>query len=135
MLRLLGTTIDAVLIEADRAPRWVRVSVDERGSALEGLQGLVRGLIEPVDLGGGVVLWANEVGLCRAEAGEAGFGPNVLATRLAVAVYGSWSVIVGPCVVTGDFEGATVSLPGPWGDWIIDCPVAGFLVTVGSRLG
>jgi len=62
-------------------------------------------------------------------------GPNVLATRLAVAVYGSWSVIVGPCVVTGDFEGATVSLPGPWGDWIIDCPVAGFLVTVGSRLG
>ncbi len=52
-----------------------------------------------------------------------------------MAVYGSWSVIVGPCVVTGDLEGATVSLPGPWGDWIIDCPVAGFLVTVGSRLG
>lgn len=133
MVQVSGKWIDAVLLETAAAPRWVRVPVDAQGSTLEGLQGRVRGFVEPVDLGGDVVMWANEDGLGLALDGVEGFGPNVLATRLAVAAHGSWSLIYGPCVVTGDLERdgmrECVSLRRDLGDWIITRLVAGVVVT------
>ena len=53
------------LIATDELPREVEVAVDEKGSTLRALQGLVGGLIEPFDVifGDGISLYVNEEGI------------------------------------------------------------------------
>lgn len=58
-------SLRGLLIATDELPREVEVAVDEKGSTLRALQGLVGGLIEPFDVifGDGISLYVNEEGI------------------------------------------------------------------------
>lgn len=116
----MSTMIQALLVRPGEMVEWVAVPADQDGSTLAGLQALVGGFIEAVSLGDEAVMWANEEGYILAAAGQTGFGPNWFATGLAAAANGSWSTIVGPCVITGSQGSQTVSLPREHGSRILD---------------
>lgn len=70
------------------------------------LQGIVEGLIEPVDIAKGFTLWVNEEGKLT------GKTPNKVATALYQRKYGAVDIVVGTVVFTGgtDEEGETLGL-------------------------
>ena len=70
------------------------------------LQGIVEGLIEPIEITQGLTLWVNEEGKL------AGKTPNFVATNFYTRKYGVVDIVVGTVVFTGgtDEEGETLGL-------------------------
>lgn len=70
------------------------------------LQGIVEGLIEPIEITQGLTLWVNEEGKLT------GKTPNLVATNFYTRKYGVVDIVVGTVVFTGgtDEEGETLGL-------------------------
>ena len=70
------------------------------------LQGIVEGLIEPIEITQGLTLWVNEEGKLT------GKTPNFVATNFYTRKYGVVDIVVGTVVFTGgtDEEGETLGL-------------------------
>jgi hypothetical protein len=70
------------------------------------LQGIVEGLIEPIEITRGLTLWVNEEGKLT------GKTPNKVATAFYQRKFGAVDIVVGTVVFTGgtDEEGETLGL-------------------------
>ncbi len=89
---------NALVIKADGKIHGIDLgenSLDE----YEVLSGAVGGMVQAVPLGdSGLVLWCNEEGKLI------GLPYNDKATKLWVKYWGQTDVMVGDCVITGDFD-------------------------------